>query len=83
MARNAMCSGLDSTGFLFVLAENCEKKETALSPKCVVLSDQLRLYAHCTLKAFQFLITENQQEQYCNKSLSVPDEKHFRIFISH
>lgn len=36
-----------------------------------------------TVKAFQFLVRENQQEQYCNKGPSVPDEKQFRIFISY
>lgn len=83
MARNAMCLGLDSTGFLFMLAENFERKEVALLSNCIVLSDQLHLYAHCTVKIFLFLVREDKQEHYCNKSLSFLDEKHFRIFISY
>lgn len=41
-----------------MLAENCEKKEMALLPNCVVLSDQLRLYVHytVTVTVFQFLV---------------------------
>lgn len=62
MARNAMCSDLDSTGFLFMLAENCDKKEMALLPNCMALSDQLCLYAHYMVIAFQFLVRENKQE---------------------
>lgn len=54
-----MCSGLDSTGFLFVLAENGDGKEMALLPNCMALSDQLCLYAHYTVIAFWFLVRDN------------------------
>ena len=59
MARHAVCSDSDSTGFLFMLAENCEKKEMALLPNCTVLLDQVWLYAHCTIIAFWFLIRDD------------------------
>lgn len=32
---------------------------------------------------FSFLLENTDQGQYCSKSLSVPDEKHLRIFISY
>ena len=54
-----MCSDSDSTGFLFMLAEICEKKEMALLPNCMVLSDQAWLYAHYTITAFWFLIRDD------------------------
>lgn len=84
MASDTTCSGLDSTGLLFILVENCEQKEMALLPNFILIYQNNSIFMltkQFCLFSFSFeKITK--QEQHWNKSLFVPDEAYFRIFIS-